>query len=400
MDSPHRRRLSPTDGDRPKLGSTTSVSRSPRPHREDYTRAHPSRDGESHRNRSRERTSRQGSHRVERPDPNERIDSGRSKRKRSPRGDRDEDRASERRRRKQRETREVQLPLGARALVKGDFEAFRPLLAYYLAIQKQKDARTMDERELRGRWKSFLGKWNAGELAEGWYDPGIWETARAAEREEFEPLEDTRRDGRSRRADEQRVREESLEPRRTNDGSDSDSDIGPALPPSYRSEMRHTAATPHLEDLKLRDELVAEDAAQDRSDRIAAIRHARKLDRRDQKERLEELVPRADPGSRERQLEKKRETNEKMREFREKSPGAGEVDEGTLMGGGDDSLEAAKREKEVKEKKKSEREARREEIWRAKMAEREERVREYKEREEGTIEMLKELARSSGRSAI
>lgn len=312
----------------------------------------------------------------------------------------------------------VKLPFGARRLVKGDFEGFRPLLGYYLRIQKQRDVRGMEERELRGRWKSFLGKWNKGELAEGWYDPGIFEVAREAEgrygdeEEAEERVTGSRREDRHRGRDDERcddrrrVKDESegVERRGAEEDGDSnsDSDIGPALPPSYyRSGTRHTVTTPHLEDLKIRDELAAEESAQERADRIADIRHARKLDRRDQKERLEELVPRADPGSRERQLEKRRETNEKMRQFRERSPGVGEVDEGTLMGaGGEDSLEAAKKEKEVKERKKSEREARREEIWRARMAEREERVREYKEREEGTIEMLKELARSSGRSAL
>lgn len=307
----------------------------------------------------------------------------------------------------------MKLPFGARRLVKGDFDGFRPLLGYYLRIQKQRDAREMGERELRGRWKSFLGKWNKGELAEGWYDPGIFEVAKEAEAgygdegEEEERVTESRREGRHRRRDEddrRRAEDDSVERRvEEEDGdSNSDSDIGPALPPSYyRSGARHTAATPHLEDLKIRDELAAEESAQERADRISSIRHARKLDRREQKERLEELVPRADPGSRERQLEKKRETNEKMKQFRERSPGVGEVDEGTLMGaGGEDSLEAAKKEKEVRERKKSEREARREEIWRARMAEREERVREYREREEGTIEMLKELARSSGRSPL
>src|SRR5690606_22315295 len=115
------------------------------------------------------------SSRSERPPRNERMSSERSKRKRSPRRDRDDDQGLERRRRKEREEREVKLPLGARMLVKGDFEAFRPLLAYYLRIQKQKNVSRMEERELRGRWKSFMRKWNAGELAEGWYDPSIWE---------------------------------------------------------------------------------------------------------------------------------------------------------------------------------------------------------------------------------
>ncbi|KAF7544553.1 hypothetical protein G7046_g9761 [Stylonectria norvegica] len=65
----------------------------------------------------------------------------------------------------------VELPCGARPLSKADLRAFEPLLAEYLSLQKQRDVDAMDDRELRGRWKSFVGKWNRGELAEGWYDP-------------------------------------------------------------------------------------------------------------------------------------------------------------------------------------------------------------------------------------
>jgi hypothetical protein len=110
------------------------------------------------------------------------------------------------------------------------------------------------------------------------------------------------------------------------------------------------------------------------------IRFARKLDRKEQKAALDELVPRAEAGTRERQLEKKKEVNEKMKSFREKSPGAAEVPDAELMGGGD-SIE------------KNERELRKEEILRARMAEREERLQEYRTKEEGTMAMLKALAK-------
>lgn len=271
---------------------------------------------------------------------------------------------------------------------------FRPLLSYYLSIQKQKDMGAMDEREVRGRWKSFLRKWNEGELAEGWYDPHVWETA-VSEAKEAEASErrSVSRDE-NRRSPSQGGASEARAEGNSNSDSDDD-DVGAPLPPPRIPGAKHTASVPHLDDLRLRDELVQEESAQNDADRVAFIRHARRLDRRDQKERLEELVPRADPGSRERRLEKRAEVNAKMREFRERSPG-GEVDEGTLMGeDGGNSLKAIKKEEEARARKKSEREARREEIWRARMAEREERVREYREREEGTVAMLRELAKNS-----
>lgn len=322
--------------------------------------------------------------------------------RRSPGDDRRRERPSvrreERRRRSPRgERREApELPLGARKLGKGDLEVFRPLLAYYLRIQKQKDMGAMDGREVRGRWKSFVGKWNGGALAEGWYDPHVWEialseakSAEAGEKRQVSPGEGVHTPS----------RREASEARAEATDSDSDEDdFGAPLPPPREAGARHAASAPHLEDLRLRDELLQEESAQDTSDRVASIRNARRADRRLQKERLEELVPRADPGSHERKLEKRAEVNAKMKGFREGSPG-GEADEGTLMGeGAGDSLKEIKKAEEAQKRKKSEREARREEIWRARMAEREERVREYREREEGTVAMLRELARSSGRA--
>lgn len=121
------------------------------------------------------------------------------------------------------------------------------------------------------------------------------------------------------------------------------------------------------------------------------MRYAQKLNRKAQKEALNELVPRAEPGTRERQLEKKKEVNEKMKSFREKSPGTAEVPDAELMGGGD-GLEGYKKQKQEFERKKNERELRKEEILRARTAEREERLQEYRAKEEGTMKMLRELA--------
>lgn len=345
------------------------------------------------RSRSRSpRDHRDGRDRRSRRDPDER------------RRERTSERPSERRERRHRSRErrrepKDELPFGARKLSKGDFEAFRPLLAYYLRVQKQRDIRAMEEREVKGRWKSFLGKWNGGELAEGWYDAHIWEIAVGeAESAEAERPESPREERQaSERREESTAREVESESGGDDDDDDED-DIGAPLPPGHRSGARHGAAAPHLQDLRLRDELQQEDSLQETSDRVSSIRHARRLDRRDQKERLEELAPRADPGSRERKLEKRADVNAKMREFREPSPG-GEADEGTLMGAGEgESLTQMKKEEEARMKRKSEREARREEIWRARMAEREERVKEYREREEGTVAMLRELARNSGRA--
>ncbi|KAH7380876.1 hypothetical protein BKA64DRAFT_647714 [Cadophora sp. MPI-SDFR-AT-0126] len=287
------------------------------------------------------------------------------------------------------DARPKELPFNSRELGKRDYDAFKPMFATYLDIQKQKILEDMDETEVKGRWKSFVGKWNRGELSEGWYDPSTFQRAveSAAEyeskRREERPTPKTELVGRqTSRPSAKEVEEES----------DSDDSIGPALPgqESRSRGSRKGPSIPNMQDLALKREMDAEDGLARRDD----IRFARKIDRKEQKAALDELVPRAEAGTRERQLEKKKEVNEKMKSFREKSPGAAEVPDTELMGGGD-GIESFKQEKEKYERKKNERELRKEEMLRARMAEREERLQEYRTKEESTMAMLKALAKQN-----
>ncbi|KAL7899675.1 hypothetical protein HDV63DRAFT_320100 [Trichoderma sp. SZMC 28014] len=285
----------------------------------------------------------------------------------------------------------AELPYGARHLSKDDLKGFEPLFAEYLDLQKQKNIEEMDEREVKGRWKSFVGKWNRGDLAEGWYDPEMFQ--RILERGPPPPREQQQQ---QQQQQQQHRRQQSIssdeEPPEAryldrNASEDEDMDYGPVLPGAAPGDRRAGATIPNKQDLALRDELAEESREADRED----LRAARKADRKLQKERLEELVPRAEAGTRERKLEKRQEVNEKMRQFRDKSPG-GEVGDGELMGGGD-SLAEYKQAKEREQRRKSEREIRREEIERAKREEIEEKRRAWQEREDKTVSMLRELAR-------
>ncbi|KAF5501999.1 Uncharacterized protein CGCA056_v014570 [Colletotrichum aenigma] len=273
------------------------------------------------------------------------------------------------------------LPYDARALSKNDLDVFRPLLAYYLDLQKQKDMRDMDEREVRGRWKSFMGKWNRGELSSGWYDPEMFMAAKERAPEDA-PLGRTEED----------VDDDGEEER--DDDDDDNDDLGPMLPPTAREGgQRSGPGIPSLADLSLRRENLTEDAQREREAQVEDLRAQRKDDRKQQRERLDELVPRADAGTRERKLEKRALVNDKMKGFADKSgDGQVEVGEQELMGGGD-SVAEYRAMKAREERKKTEREIRREEVARARAAEREERVREYREREEGVMKGLKELAK-------
>lgn len=91
-------------------------------------------------------------------------------------------------------------------------------------------------------------------------------------------------------------------------------------------------------------------------------------------------------------MEKKREVGAANRSFREaKSPGAEEVREGELMG--DDGAEGYKALLKAGERKKNERELRKEEIMRARAAERDEKMEGHRAKEQKTMEMLKALAK-------
>ena len=250
---------------------------------------------------------------------------------------------------------------------------------------------------------------NRGELAEGWYDPSTLEKARQSE----SPFMDNMRASMADETPRSPVKSTNKSPgatmkqgREEESESESDDEMGPKLPGQEGRSRRDRVgpSIPGFQDLELKRgmdllypmdtslmceiEMATEDGLAVRDD----IRYERKMDRKAQKAALDDLVPRAEAGTRERQLEKKKEVNEKMKGFRERSPGAAEVPDTELMGGGD-SVGDFKRIKQEAERKKTEREIRKEEILRARMAEREERLSDYRAKEDKTMDMLKALAK-------
>ena len=96
-------------------------------------------------------------------------------------------------------------------------------------------------------------------------------------------------------------------------------------------------------------------------------------------------------------LEKKREKADSNRAFAAGKTEAGGVDdvpEADLLGGDDDGMEGLKKQKKEMERKKNEREVRRDELLRTRQVEREERIREYREKEERTMSGLVALAKA------
>lgn len=222
------------------------------------------------------------------------------------------------------------------------------------------------------------------DLDKGWYDPATLQKANQISGDRNPTTSQQERPHEPEHVDAHGERREL--PLAADEQSDDD-EFAPALPKEFLTR-KPGPVIPGVDDLKVRDELREEDRAL----AIEDIRYERKQDRNTQKERLEELVPRADPGSRERQLEKKKETTTKLGDFRDaKEGGDVEVPEADLLG--DDGIEGYKKRKQEFERKKTEREIMKEERMRAKAAEREARLAGFKAKEEQTMEYFKAIAK-------
>ncbi|KAL4928417.1 uncharacterized protein BDV17DRAFT_264171 [Aspergillus undulatus] len=296
-------------------------------------------------------------------------------------------------RRTEPETRiAIALPFQARELRKRDLEIYEAMFAMYLDIQKGKILEDMDEEEVRGRWKSFVGKWNRGELAEGWYDPATLEKARSAD----VPAPAARDSHRDVGRESQQHIVPSAGDNDEDVGEDDDDEYGP-MPLSSRGGGRAPGpAIPNMQDLELKRETAIEDAIADRHDarqqhRAEVCSHKSSL-----RHMEDEVAPRAEPGTHERRMEKRREAAASNKAFAEARRGGSPTEalpDDELMGSGGNDLNAIKNAKAREERRKNEREIKREEILRARAAEREERVRQYREKEEETIGWLKTLAK-------
>ncbi|KLJ11446.1 hypothetical protein EMPG_09751 [Blastomyces silverae] len=330
----------------------------------------------------------------------------------------------------------VTLPFDARPLSKHDLQLLEPMFALYLDIQKNIDIADLDEREVKGRWKSFVGKWNRGELAEGWYDPSTFQKAQQdsaagnyervsspGPRASPDYGERYRKTGRKDTSETPRERSTSsaisLDQRskdtEENENEDDDEEeesygpklptadsslaIGPSTARSSGADQKSGPTIPSFQDLQLQRESQTESqttafVTQRKESSLARAAHKAQI-----RSAEEEIAPRAEPGTRERRLEKKRETAVANRAFAESKTGGdddGIVGDDELMGGGGaggDDLAALKKQREKETRKKNEREIRREELLRARAAEREERLKAYRRREEETMSVLKALAK-------
>ncbi|KAL8704488.1 MAG: hypothetical protein Q9201_002363 [Fulgogasparrea decipioides] len=267
------------------------------------------------------------------------------------------------------------------------------MFGLYLDIQKHLVLEELEEKEVKGRWKRFVGKWltsvrNRGELAEGWYDPATLQRAQAsvAGNNHYKSSPPANR---------------STATEGTRIEDDDDDTFGPD-PQSYSHSDNPSVTTtpgkpsgpsiPTLQDPALQREALAESSLLARQD----LHHTRKADRLLQKSQLEDLAPRAQAGTKDRLLERKADVRLANNTFAaSKSENTfADVPDADLMGDEEGGLEGYKKRKVEEERKKNEREVRREEILRARRVEREERVRVYREKEARTMEGLVALAKA------
>ncbi|KAJ5648277.1 hypothetical protein N7490_004649 [Penicillium lividum] len=361
-------------------------------------RSHSPSTNEKDRHHHRSRHSHSHSHRHRHRDDARSRSPHRADRHRSDRHHRRHDRDREHHDQKSNETptQPVTLPLQARQLSRRDLEAFQPMFAMYLDIQKGKFIEDMSEDEVKGRWKSFIHKWNRAELAEGWYDPATLQRARESMAERPPPLERERRSPDYARGGHNDTVDSKAPLTAEEDDDDDDEEYGPKLPhPNSSRDPTHSGPTiPRLQDLELKRESAAEDAIAEREQSWQQHRSEIRSHKAAVRNLEDEVAPRAEAGTRERQLEKRREAAAANREFanaRGASPEA--APEEDLMGSGENDLAALKREKEKDHRKKNEREIRREEILRARLAERDERIQKYREKEQETMGWLHTLAK-------
>ncbi|KAJ8061375.1 hypothetical protein OCU04_010431 [Sclerotinia nivalis] len=149
------------------------------------------------------------------------------------------------------------LPYNCRPITKHDYDSFKPMFASYLDIQKGMFLDELGDTEVKGRWKSFMGKWNRGELSEGWYDPS---TLRKAQESAKEYEDEIARESNPIQSNEpsssftKRESEYDDLSRVEGDENDSDDSIGPTLPGEMNKARRNRPgpSIPNMEDLELK----------------------------------------------------------------------------------------------------------------------------------------------------
>ncbi|CAA7264986.1 unnamed protein product [Cyclocybe aegerita] len=266
--------------------------------------------------------------------------------------------------------RRYELPKGVSTISESDYFQKSDEFRLWLKEDKRKYFDELSGDKARSYFRKFVKAWNRGKLSKTYYDgvaPGSlpattntsykWSFASKRSREDNDALRAARAEiGAATYGQET----PSAGPSRS---SGSGRVIGPAMPSAS--------------DLTLARELDAERREEERA-------HKKKRDKKEVKERVEDIVG-PKPVGREGMLEKKKMRRENDRAFREKGDEGLEVDESTLLGGGDSFRDQIARRDMAKSR------------YNQKAEERETAMRErataYKEKEKATMDMFQQLAK-------
>ncbi|CDO74411.1 hypothetical protein BN946_scf184867.g9 [Trametes cinnabarina] len=262
--------------------------------------------------------------------------------------------------------RGVSLPQGVSEISESDYFLKNEEFQLWLKEEKGKYFNELSGERARKYFRKFVKAWNRGKLPKSIY-AGVarapsashtaykWSFASKASDADQKAL----RDAREEIDNATRNRTQSTPGRAGGNGRV----IGPAMPSAS-------------------DRILAQEAAEEY--RAAEREYQRKRERKEVKERLEEIVGPKEPG-RAGQLEKKKAQREANRAYREKGDEGLEVDESTLMGGGDSfQAQLARREaaKRRYEEKKNER-----------MGDTRERAEALRQKDKATMDMFMQMAK-------
>ncbi|KAL1740772.1 hypothetical protein HDZ31DRAFT_46840 [Schizophyllum fasciatum] len=251
--------------------------------------------------------------------------------------------------------RRITLPFNAEPISERDYYLKSDEFRLWLKDEKRKYFDELSGEKARSYFRKFVKAWNRGKLPKNLYtgvDPAAtsassntsykWSFASKSSRTDHEALRSVR--------EEIAAATYAKEP------------LGPTLPSST--------------DLQLAREAEAEAREADR-------KHKRKRDKLEARDRIEDMVGPKEVG-REGMLEKKRARREEDRAYRDRGDEGLEVDESTLMGGGDNFKAMLAKRDAAKDKYSRAREERDLEL--------KERASQIKEKEKATMDMFKQMA--------
>jgi len=264
------------------------------------------------------------------------------------------------------------LPGGAEPIAESDYFLKSAEFRVWLKEEKHKYFDELSGDKARRYFHKFVKEWNRGKLNKSLYagvDPSKQSaTSQTAYKWDFA----------SKRT---KAENDALQVTRTEVGA-ATYGVGNADGPSMtsgddRSKRVQGPTLPSRADHILAREAAEEQAAAERV-------YQRKRDKAEARERIEDMVGPREVG-RERMLEKKRERREGDRAFREKGDEGLEMDEGTLMGGGDSFKAQIARRDAARAKRGAAREDR--------MSASQERAAAIREKDKATMDMFMQMAK-------